>query len=256
MTAALVVQIFTVDAQAPALDPLNPIPGGATGTNVFCVQAGDLNSGAFTGTFYKTSGDTWEEKPFLKQWIARWKEVKRDETVVDIFDASRNLTIEFDFSRKKVRLSKLNPPDDWHDHAAMLSATDELGSADCVALGMRSGAAAPSGGTPMQLVTIRVGSLNVVPPGTKFGATSGPECPGQPGFFQCPNKFTCAPVGGVCCPGAGSCGAGSFCDRFAAGNCIATGDPRICPGTENPVTGIALHCGPASVCLPGNFCNP
>ena len=35
------------------------VPGGATGADVFCLQAGDLTSGAFVGTFLKTDSGGW-----------------------------------------------------------------------------------------------------------------------------------------------------------------------------------------------------
>jgi hypothetical protein len=93
-----------------------------------------------------------------------------------------------------------------------------------------------------------------VPPGTKFDAVTGPPCPGHPGFFVCPNKFSCAPIGGVCCSGAHACNAGLFCDHFIAGNCIRPGDPRFCPGTGDVATGIAVHCRPGLSCGPNNVC--
>jgi hypothetical protein len=94
--------------------------------------------------------------------------------------------------------------------------------------------------------------LNVTP-GTQLLATSGPPCPGSPGFFLCPNKFSCAQVGGVCCPGAGACKAGSFCDRFVVGHCISQTNPRFCPGTGNQRTGISMHCPVGKTCA-GNRC--
>jgi hypothetical protein len=51
------------------------------------------------------------------------------------------------------------------------------------------------------MITIRPGTIIVIPPGTQLTAVTGPPCPMQPGFFLCPNKFSCAPVGGVYCPG-------------------------------------------------------
>jgi len=92
-------------------------------------------------------------------------------------------------------------------------------------------------------------------PGTQLTATSGAPCPGQPGMFVCPNQFQCAPIGGVCCPGVGACGAGLFCDMFAVNSCIAPGDARFCPGTANqPGPGLAVHCAPGLTCVSGNMC--
>jgi hypothetical protein len=96
--------------------------------------------------------------------------------------------------------------------------------------------------------------LNVTP-GTQFTATSGPPCPnGQPGMFLCPNKFECAPIGGVCCPGVGTCNAGMFCDAFVLSACISPGDTRFCPGTGDVRTGLSLHCAPGQSCVGNNLC--
>ena len=42
----LAVGALSTSVSGQGLDPLNPIPGGATGANVVCLQTGDLNSGA------------------------------------------------------------------------------------------------------------------------------------------------------------------------------------------------------------------
>lgn len=94
--------------------------------------------------------------------------------------------------------------------------------------------------------------LVVIPPGTEFTATSGPPCPGNPGMFLCPNRFSCAPIGGVCCPGVGTCGAGLFCDHFIRGNCIGPGNPRFCAPTGVP--GVADHCNVGLTCVGNNLC--
>ena len=35
------------------------VPGGATGANVFCIQAGDLTSGSFVATYLRRGAGTW-----------------------------------------------------------------------------------------------------------------------------------------------------------------------------------------------------
>ena len=104
------------------------------------------------------------------------------------------------------------------------------------------------------MITVAPKTALNIPPGTEMTAINGPPCPNQPGFFLCPNKFSCAPIGGVCCPGAGSCNAGTFCDEFIPGNCIVPGDARFCPGTGNVATGLAMHCAPGLTCIANNLC--
>jgi hypothetical protein len=258
---ALAVQATAGTAQ---LDPLNPVPGGATGANVFCLQAGDLNTGAFVRMFLQTGTGAWEEREFPKFGAVKLEEKKRDEVTVELFDAASSSSIQFDFVRKRVKVTRENPADNnWTDAYHILSATDKEGSADCISLAARSappaaGAAAVpprTGASPVLMITIRLGAKVVIPPGTKLTATSGPPCPAQPGFFLCPNKFSCAPDGGVCCPGAGSCGPGGFCDRFIPNSCIGPADPSFCQGTGNPLTGVSLHCAPGIACtMPGATC--
>ena len=230
-----------------------------------CVQAGDLNSGAFQTTFLLNASAGWEERTHLKPSVFRFQERQRTETMVELADTSRGVAIQFDFERKRVRTTQINQPEAWRDLFHMLNATDKEGSVDCITLaraaggmtpGTGQGAAPRGGGTTVQFITVKIGTFFSVPPGTKLTATSGPPCPGQAGFFLCPNKFTCAPNGGVCCPGAGSCAGGTFCDKFIANACIGPGDPAFCAGTGNPLTGVSLHCAPGSTCLPGNFCVP
>ena len=262
----LVLSAISLAVQTTAgmaqLDPLNPVPGGATGANVFCLQAGDLNSGAFVRMFLQTGTGTWEEREFPKFGVVKLEEKKRDELAVELFNASSSNTTQFDFVRKRVKVTRSNPADNvWTDAYHILSATDKEGSADCISLAARSappgGAAVPprAGASPVLMIVIRPGTGVVIAPGTKLTATSGPPCPAQPGFFLCPNKFSCAPVGGVCCPGAGACAAGLFCDRFIPNSCIGPADPAFCTGTGNPLTGVSLHCAPGIACtMPGATC--
>jgi hypothetical protein len=89
-----------------------------------------------------------------------------------------------------------------------------------------------------------------IPPGTQLTALAGPPCPGHPDMFLCPNKFSCAPIGGVCCPGANACKRGEFCDHFVAGACIGPGNPRFCPGSANLAAGEGAHCAVGLTCGP------
>ena len=61
------------------LDPLNPVPGGANGATVYCLQAGDLNSGAFTRMFMMTAPGIWEELEYPKPGVVKLQEKQRGE---------------------------------------------------------------------------------------------------------------------------------------------------------------------------------
>ncbi len=260
------------------VDPMNAVPGGATGNSAVCIQVGELNTGAFVGLFSAVDGNKWEEKSFSRPGAFRFEEGKRAEETLDLIDTSRQLSIQFDFVRKKVRTARRVGSSDWTDLYHILNATDQEGASDCQLLASRlgrtasgaggtggaGGSGAGSGGigggggptTIIQNITVRPDTIIAITPGTSMSATSGPPCPGQPGFFLCPNRFSCAPVGGVCCPGVGACAPGTFCDRFVPNACIGAGNPRFCAGSGNPLTGVSLHCAPGSVCIAGPFCNP
>lgn len=259
--------------QAPSAiaqsDPLDPVPGGATAQTAVCIQYGDLNSGAFAGIMWKSPEGTWLVKRNAADRIGRrpgvFDEIARDENSIEVLDKSRQILYQVSFDRKKIKSSNTNPAKAWRDTFHLLSAADQESAADCIALGQRLAAGGQGGdaaklrqegGATVVFITVKPGSPNSVKPGTKLTATSGPPCPNQPGFFLCPNKFSCAPDGGVCCPGAGACKAGTFCDRFIPNSCISPASASFCQGTENPATGTALHCAPGSQCLPGNFCDP
>jgi hypothetical protein len=259
---ALLAAAFTVHATAGRAQTDLTVPGGATGANVFCLQAGDINSGAFVGTFLQTSPGAWEEH--LKAGTFKLTERKRDDLMVELFDDSRSASVQFDFVNKTVKYKPSNSREaSGKDRYYILNATDKAASEDCVSLASAGGAsdkAAGAGGgaggpgnTPVQMITIAPKTLIVIAPGTQLTATAGPPCPANPGFFLCPNKFSCAPLGGVCCP-VGSCNAGTFCDRFNSANCIVPGNPRFCAGTQNLRTGISLHCKPGRTCIAGNRC--
>jgi hypothetical protein len=283
--------LATLAAQSPGVAQ-ETIPGGATGSNVYCLQAGDITSGAFVGAFLQTGQNAWEER--LRAGVFSLQERRRDDLMVELFDAQRSATIQLDFVNKTVKYKPANSPQpSGTDRYHILNATDQASSGDCAHIAAASGPEGSSGGgggapaaaggaggaggrggaggagapSPQQLAAARsapgvlaVDFINVpprvpvnVPPGTQLLATSGPPCPGNPGFFLCPNKFNCAPIGGVCCPGAGTCKPGSFCDRFVVGHCINQSSPRFCPGTGNQRTGISMHCPIGKTCS-GNRC--
>jgi hypothetical protein len=125
--------------------------------------------------------------------------------------------------------------------------------------GGAGGGGSPAAGTtgpginPVSQTGVPPKMLVVITPGTQFTATQGPPCPGNPGFFLCPNKFSCAPLGGVCCT-VGACGPGAFCDKFVRNHCIGAGNPRFCAGSGDQKSGIALHCPIGKTCS-GNLCS-
>jgi hypothetical protein len=287
LAAALAAQ--STAAMAQTADPT--LPGGATGANVFCLQAGDLKSGAYVGSYLQTGTGTWEER--LKAGSFKLSERKRDDLTVDLYDDKRGASIEFDFVNRTVKYKPSSPESaSWHDRYYILNATDKAGSTDCAQLanlsepaggadagpGAGTGAGAPGAGSgcgrgggggggprggggggygpppqptnPVIMIVVPPRTPINIPPGTQLTALAGPPCPGNPGMFLCPNKFTCAPIGGVCCPGAGACRRGLFCDHFIAGNCIGPGDPRFCPGSAQVAVGEAAHCAPGLTCGP------
>jgi hypothetical protein len=281
--AALAVACAIQSTSAMAQTDIS-VPGGATGSNVYCLQAGDLKSGAFVGTYLETAPRTWEER--LKAGTFKLEERKRDDLIVELFDATRQATIQFDFVNKTIKYKPENSREPaGRDRYYMLNATDKAGSSDCATLAAASapeggagsgggsgGGNGPGGGksaggggggngggggggagypppsNPVLLIVVPPRTPLNIPPGTRLTATGGWACPGRPGFFLCPNHFDCAPIGGVCCPGSGSCNKGSFCDHFIPGNCILPTDARFCPGTGDQATGIAAHCAPGLTC--------
>lgn len=275
--AALAAQTTIAHAQVTTAD----IPGGATGSSVYCLQAGDLNSGAFVGSYLETADGTWEER--LKAGSFKLSERKRDDLTVELYDDKRSASIQFDFVNRTVKYKPSSPANaTWRDRYYILNATDKAGSADCAQLANLSepadsadanpGGGAPGAGNgggggsrggggggyspqlqptnPVIMIVVPPRTPLNIPPGTQLTALAGPPCPGRPGMFLCPNKFSCAPIGGVCCPGAGACNRGQFCDHFIAGNCLGPGDPRFCPGSAQVAVGEAAHCAPGMTCGP------
>jgi hypothetical protein len=117
-----------------------PVPGGATGANVFCIQAGDLTSGSFVATYLRRGAGTWEERN-QEGGAFNYEEKGRDEQAVELFDSGRSTSILFYFVNKTIR-AKAGNSDTWKDQYFILNATDEPASADCVAFASRSAARA------------------------------------------------------------------------------------------------------------------
>jgi hypothetical protein len=251
------------------------IPGGATGKTVYCLQAGDLKSGAFVGAYLQTGPGAWEER--LKAGTFKLSERSRDDLIVDLQDNARAAAIQFDFVNRTVKYRAGSGQ--WVDRYYILNATDQAHSKDCAFVAGLSGepkAGGPGGAGPRgpggggggggnpnasrplhptAVFVLPPGTKLDIPPGTQLTATSGWPCPGRPDMFLCPNKVECAPIGGVCCPGYGACGRGLFCDPVMLNSCVAPGDARFCPGTaDTPERGLAMACLPGQTCVPGNMC--
>jgi hypothetical protein len=256
------------------------LPGGANGSNVYCLQAGDLTSGLFVGTYLQTGPGAWEER--LKGGTFKLSERQRQDLTLELFDSARSAAVQFDFVNRTVKYKASSPNASWSDRYYILNATDKSNSTDCSAFAalteQTNEANKPGGGTgaggggnrgggggsggnfsriptnPTIMVVLPPKTPLNIPPGTELTALAGPPCPGHPGFFLCPNKFTCAPNGGVCCPGAGgACGPGLFCDHFVAGNCITAGNPRFCSALPGQ-PGQATHCDVGLTCVGNNMC--
>jgi hypothetical protein len=291
LTPVLFVALLAAQSIAAMAQTDITVPGGATGSNVFCIQAGDIGNGAYVGTFLQTGPGTWEER--LKAGAFKLTEKKRNDLAVDLSDSARSAAITFDFVNKTIKYKAASSKDpNGRERYYILNATDKEHSNDCASLaeanaggnspgggggggGPGAGGGGPGGGGgggggpgggygpnfgpgvgpgsfPQNMTQVPPRMLIDIPPGTEFSAIAGPPCPGNPGMFLCPNRFSCAPIGGVCCPGVGTCGPGQFCDHWIRGNCIGPGNPRFCGATGDP--GIAVHCAPGKVCAGNNFC--
>ena len=297
LTSVLFVAVLAAQSIAAMAQTEISVPGGATGSNVFCIQAGDIGNGAYVGTFLQTGPGTWEER--VKAGAFKLQETKRTDLAVDLSDAARSAAITFDFVNKTIKYKAASSKDpNGRERYYILNATDKEHSTDCASLaeanaggngpgggggggpgggggGTGGGGGGPGGGGggpggggggfgpgfgpgvgpgsfPEDMTQVPPGMQIVIPPGTEFTAVTGPPCPGNPGMFLCPNRFSCAPIGGVCCPGVGTCGPGRFCDHWIRGNCIGPGNPRFCAATGDP--GIAVHCAPGKTCAGSNFC--
>ena len=104
---ALLAAALTAQSTAGMAQTDVAVPGGATGSNVYCIQAGELTSGAFVGTF--TGPSAWEER--LKAGTFKLEEKKRDDLMVDLFDAARSASIQFDFVNKTIKYKPANAKD-------------------------------------------------------------------------------------------------------------------------------------------------
>src|SRR3984957_2515209 len=257
---ALLAGMLTAQSTVASAQTDVTVPGGATGANVFCLQAGDINSGAFVGTYLETGPRIWEER--LKAGTFKLEERKRDDLTVELFDESRAAVIQFDFVNRTVKYKPSSSRDkDGKDRYYILNATDKTGSKDCATLaaansadaaGAGGGGNGPGGGggkSPggggggggagrpapnMVFVNVPPRTPFNLPPGTILRAVGGATpCPGSPGF----------------------CNAGSFCDMFVSNHCILPSDVRFCPGTGDQRTGLATHCAPGLACI-GSANNP
>jgi hypothetical protein len=101
---ALLAAAFAAQSTAGMAQTEVTVPGGATGANVYCIQAGELASGAFVGTFLQTGPSAWEER--LKAGTFKLEEKKRDDLMVDLFDDARSASIQFDFVNKRSNTSR------------------------------------------------------------------------------------------------------------------------------------------------------
>src|SRR4051794_7866435 len=126
LALALMTSAFALQPAA-GLAQQSDVPGGATGANVFCIQAGDLNTGAFVGTFLQTGTGGWEER--LKAGTFKLQESKRDELAVELNDSARSASVQFDFVNKMIKLKPSNAQA-WRDRYHILNATDRAASTD------------------------------------------------------------------------------------------------------------------------------
>src|SRR5262249_3888389 len=63
-------------------------PGGATGKTVYCLQAGELKTGAFVGAYLETAPGAWEER--LKAGTFKLAERSRDDLTLELVDSGRS----------------------------------------------------------------------------------------------------------------------------------------------------------------------
>src|SRR5215475_8460132 len=196
LAAAVAAPSSGAMAQAQPQD----IPGGATGKTVYCLQAGELKTGAFVGAYLQTAPGAWEER--LKAGTFKLSERSRDDLTLDLVDSGRSASVQFDFVNRTVKYKAGNGQ--WVDRYYILNATDQAGSKDCAFVaglsggdngaGPGGGGAGPAGGggggprggggggnfTPAHPTTVFVlppGTKLNIPPGTQFTATAGPPCP-------------------------------------------------------------------------------
>ncbi len=127
-------------SSSAALAQTVEVPGGATGSNVACIQAGELNGGTFVGTFLQTAPGTWEER--LKAGTFKLQEKDRNDLAVNLVDDTRAGAIEFDFVNKTIKYKPASSKEkSGRDRYYILNATDKEHSEDCAALAQQSAAA-------------------------------------------------------------------------------------------------------------------
>ena len=98
---ALLTGAFAMQTTRGMAQVQQPVPGGATGANVFCIQAGDLTSGSFVATYLRRGAGTWEERN-QEGGAFKYEEKGRDEQAVELFDSGRSTSILFDFANKTI----------------------------------------------------------------------------------------------------------------------------------------------------------
>ena len=60
LLAAVVTAAWLMQSTAGIAQTDTTVPGGATGANVFCMQVGNVKTGAFEGTIMETGDGVWE----------------------------------------------------------------------------------------------------------------------------------------------------------------------------------------------------
>src|SRR5215475_5536785 len=138
LAAAVAAPSSGAMAQAQPQD----IPGGATGKTVYCLQAGELKTGAFVGAYLQTAPGAWEER--LKAGTFKLSERSRDDLTLELLDTSRSASVQFDFVNRTVKYKAGNGQ--WVDRYYILNATDQAGSKDCAHVAALSGG--DNGGGP------------------------------------------------------------------------------------------------------------
>jgi hypothetical protein len=141
LTGAMVLALITgVSPWGPApasAQATMTLPGGAVGSNVHCLQAGSLKSGVYAATFLETKAGTWEERSKTKSF--EFDEMKRDDLVVELFDAAREVFVQIDFITQSFRERSAETNEAWAERYVILNATDKSASGDCVAFATAHG---------------------------------------------------------------------------------------------------------------------
>jgi len=149
------------------------VPGGATGADVFCVQAGDPTSGVFVETFLQTASGGWEKRS--KAGSFKFAEKNRDDLMVELFDKSRSASVQIDFVTKTIREKDSSAADTWTDGYIILNATNQARSEDCVSSATRSAAIEPSDAGADELDAVDEDESKAVTPSKRRKAVERPS---------------------------------------------------------------------------------